>query len=88
MLLAIVASGLIVLVGVIVLASSLLAPVASFGWFAYAPLSGGVFASQGMFIVSQLTLVGAIVLVLGLIGLSLAFGYLWGRRASQQATPD
>lgn len=77
---AIVGSALVSLVGLIMLASSLLAPVSSFGWFAYSPLSGRVFPSPEIYIVSQLTVVGAIAMGIGLIGLSLVVGYLLGRR--------
>lgn len=74
---AIVGSALVSLVGLIMLASSLLAPVSS---FAYSPLSGRVFPSPEIYIVSQLTVVGAIAMGIGLIGLSLVVGYLLGRR--------
>lgn len=78
-LLAFISSGVVVLVGVAILVSSLLSSVSS-GWFVYAPLSGAVMLGPGAAIVPRSAVVGAVVLVVGLLALSLLFGYSLGRR--------
>ena len=78
-LIASIASAVIVVVGVAVVVWSLLIPV-SVGWFAYAPLSGRVLPGPGAAIVPRSALLGAVVATIGLVGLSLAIGYSIGRR--------
>jgi len=74
----IIASALVA-VGVVVLIVGLLTPVA-FGWFAYQPLSGAMFApaSSGVFL-SRTTIVGWIVVTAGCLGLA----FLLGRRSGE-----
>jgi heme/copper-type cytochrome/quinol oxidase subunit 1 len=62
------------IVGVVVLAVDSARPV-SFGWFAYAPLSDTTFRAEGLHLFSTASLVGAGVLVIGLLVLSAWLGY-------------
>lgn len=89
MLIASIASAVVALVGVAVLVWWMLTPV-SFGWFAYAPLSGRVMPGPDVAIVPWWAVLGALVATIGLVGLSLAFGYSIGRRhgAAPQRTSD
>ena len=57
----------------------LMQPV-SFGWFAYAPLSGETFSPGGVGLVSTAALVSAGVLALGVVALALWWGIRIGRR--------
>lgn len=75
-----VAASVLVVAGVIVLIVGLLAPV-SFGWFAYQPLADAalVQAGSGTY-VSSPTVVGSIVLTIGLLGLAFLAGWRAGIR--------
>ena len=53
---------------------------ASFGWFAYAPLSGAVFAPEAAAVVSTASIVGAGVVALGLAAVAFWGGYRLGVR--------
>ncbi|UKA49164.1 hypothetical protein LFT48_17250 [Arthrobacter sp. FW305-123] len=66
-----------VIVGVIVAWTN---QSASFGWFAYAPLSDKVFLADGAAMVSQGTQIGLAVTVLGLLVLAFWAGLAMGRR--------
>lgn len=66
-----------VLAGVVIAKSN---ETASFGWFAYAPLSNQTFAGGGAAFVSQGTQVGLTIAVLGLLLLAFWAGYRIGRR--------
>lgn len=65
--------------GVVVLAVDAARPV-SFGWFAYAPLSDTVFTTDGLHVLSTASLVGAVVVVIGLLLVSACLGYRRGAR--------
>ena len=65
--------------GVVVLGVASARPV-SFGWFAYAPVSDTTFTAEGVHVFSTATLVGAVVLVVGLLGLAAWLGYRRGAR--------
>lgn len=77
------AAGVVVAVGVIVVIAGLLTHV-PFGWFAYQPLANATFAPAGSGVfVSRLTIVGSVVLGLGLFGLAFLAGWHWrGSRRS------
>ena len=66
-------------VGVVVLVVASARPV-SFGWFAYAPLSDTTFTADGVNLFSTASLVGAVVLVIGLLVLAAGLGYRRGVR--------
>ncbi len=53
---------------------------ASFGWFAYAPLSNGPFSGSGMAFVTQGTQIGLAIAVVGLLALAFWAGHTLGRR--------
>lgn len=55
---------------------------ASFGWFAYAPLSSTIFIPDGVHIISTGGLVGAAVLAVGLIALAFWAGLRVAHRRS------
>jgi heme/copper-type cytochrome/quinol oxidase subunit 1 len=57
---------------------------ASFGWFAYAPLSNETFSGSGMAFVTQGTQVGLAVAVVGLLVLAFWAGHTIGRRTRSQ----
>ncbi len=67
-----------VLVGCIVAWSN---ASASFGWFAYAPLSNQPFPGNGIAFVTQGTQIGLAVAVIGLLVLAFWAGYRIGRGA-------
>lgn len=54
---------------------------ATFGWFAYAPLSNEVFTGNGIAFVSQGTQIGLAVAVTGLLVLAFWAGYRIGKNA-------
>jgi heme/copper-type cytochrome/quinol oxidase subunit 1 len=64
----------VTVIGLVVTAVAVAQPV-SFGWFATAPLSGTTFTPGGVHLVSTATLVGAAVLVVGLLLLAAWTGY-------------
>lgn len=66
-----------VLAGVVIAKSN---ETASFGWFAYAPLSEQVFIGNGVALVSQGTQLGLAVTVIGLLVLAFWAGYRTGRQ--------
>lgn len=78
-------AGVVVLVVATVQATS---EPASFGWFAYAPLSDTTFVADGLHLVSTTSLVGAGLLVVGLLALSAWFGYRLGTRGRDLETSD
>ena len=57
---------------------------ATFGWFAYAPLSNEPFTGNGLTFVTQGTQIGLAVAVIGLLVLAFWAGFRIGRRASPQ----
>lgn len=56
---------------------------ASFGWFAYAPLSNELFTGNGIALVTQGTQIGLAVAVVGLLVLAFWAGYRIGKRAGR-----
>jgi len=74
-----VAAVVAVVAGVVVVAVGLAQPASS-QWFAYAPLSGETVRFTGAHLLSNTTLVGAGVLVAGLVALAFALGVRAGRR--------
>jgi heme/copper-type cytochrome/quinol oxidase subunit 1 len=72
-------SGVLVVGGVVLVAVSSQTP-ASFGWFAYQPMSGSLFAPGGFVVLTQPAIVGAFVAGVGVVGLSAATGFMVGRR--------
>ncbi|KQO47678.1 hypothetical protein ASG28_09515 [Frigoribacterium sp. Leaf415] len=69
----------VLVVGVVVLAIAGAQPV-SFGWFAYAPLSDTTFTAEGVHVFSTASLVGAVIVVIGLLVLAAWLGYRRGVR--------
>jgi heme/copper-type cytochrome/quinol oxidase subunit 1 len=77
-------AGVLSLTGVVVLIVGLLTPV-TFGWFAYQPLADATFTPGGNDVVlSRVTIVGSIVLTMGL----LALAFLAGLRAGAKRSPE
>lgn len=77
---ALILAGVAAVAGAIVLILALLTPLppsASFGWFAYAPLSDTVFLPSDVIALPTWALVGVGLLVVGLVALS----YMIGRRS-------
>ena len=76
-------AGILVVTGVVVLVVGLLTPV-TFGWFSYQPLADATFTpgGSGVFL-SRATIIGSIVLMIGL----LALAFLVGWRAGVKRTP-
>jgi heme/copper-type cytochrome/quinol oxidase subunit 1 len=62
---------------------------ASFGWFAYAPLSGTTFFPPGG-LLSPRSQIGMVLFVVGLVLLAFGAGWMLGQRqaASQRRLPD
>ncbi|MDO9396427.1 MAG: hypothetical protein Q7T71_07780 [Herbiconiux sp.] len=62
----------------------------SFGWFAYAPLSGTTFTPEGIHVVTTAQIVGFAVLGAGLVALAFWLGLTLGRRtaAAERPTSD
>lgn len=73
-----IAGGIVALIGMIALLIP--APAASFGWFAYQPMSRSIFLPS-LSVLSPTTLWGALALGLGLIVVAFSAGVLIGRRA-------
>ena len=59
------------------------APV-SFGWTAYAPLSGESFSFSGMYPVTPERALGIVLAILGLLLVVGMLGWILGRRAAQR----
>jgi heme/copper-type cytochrome/quinol oxidase subunit 1 len=77
-----VVAGIVAMAGLVVVIVGLITPVtASFGWFAYQPLADATFlpVESGVF-VSRVTLIGCIVLTIGL----LTVAFLAGRRSARR----
>jgi heme/copper-type cytochrome/quinol oxidase subunit 1 len=77
-----VVAGIVAMAGLVVVIVGLITPVtASFGWFAYQPLADATFlpVASGVF-VSRATVIGSIVLTIGLLG----FAFLAGRRSARR----
>jgi hypothetical protein len=75
-----VVAGVLVLAGMTALVVGVLTPV-SFGWFAYAPLSGSTLVPTGDgVLMSRATIIGSIALALGLIVLAFLAGRNMRRR--------
>jgi heme/copper-type cytochrome/quinol oxidase subunit 1 len=67
-------AGFLALTGVVVLIVGVLTP-ATYGWFAYQPLADASFTPGGSGVVlSRLTIIGSIVLTMGLIALAFLAG--------------
>lgn len=77
---ALIVSGMFVIGGAVLLLVSNQAP-ASFGWFAYQPMTNSLFMPGSLVVLTPSALMGAAVAVLGLLGLTAVSGYLLGRRA-------
>jgi heme/copper-type cytochrome/quinol oxidase subunit 1 len=65
--------------GIVVVALATAQP-ATFGWFAYAPLSDTTFTAAGLHVFSTATLVGAGLVIVGLLVLAAWCGYRRGVR--------
>ncbi len=76
--LALLVSGILIAGGAILFISATQAS-ASFGWFAYQPLSGAVFMSPDLILLTPLAAVGIGIGVVGLTGLALLVGFVIGR---------
>lgn len=72
-------SGVLVAGGVVLVAVSSQTP-ASFGWFAYQPMSDSLFVPGGFVVLTQPAIVGVVVTGVGVVGLSAATGFMVGRR--------
>jgi len=84
----------LVVAGVLVFAAANRGP-ADFGWAAYAPLQetqtsyvNGVVFSEGSVLWTRQHLLGAGLLVLGLLVLTAILAWLLGRRAGRRTTPS
>ena len=76
------AAGVLVLTGVVVLIVGLLTPV-TYGWFAYQPLSDATFTPGGSDVVlSRVTIIGSVVLTVGLLALAFLAGWRAGAKRS------
>ena len=73
-------SGLLVLGGVALFIANSPTSTASFGWFAYQPLSGAAFFPGSLIVLTQPSAVGIAIGVAGLVGLGVIAGFLLGRR--------
>jgi heme/copper-type cytochrome/quinol oxidase subunit 1 len=81
-----VAAGVLVGAGAIAILVGVFSPAAtaSFGWFAYQPLSGATFVPGGTSVVlSRVTAVGFTLATIGLIGLAFLTGRVAGRRSRE-----
>ena len=76
------AAAVLVIAGVIVLIETMTRPVASFGWFAYAPLSDTTYSPGTSGATLAITAGGMLLLIIGL----LVTGFLAGRRAALRGT--
>ncbi|GAA4343122.1 hypothetical protein [Microbacterium rhizosphaerae] len=75
-----VAAGALSVAGVVTLALGLATPV-SFGWFAYQPLADATFTPTGTgVVVSRATVIGFVLLTIGLVGLAFLGGLRAGKR--------
>jgi hypothetical protein len=68
-----------VMVGVVVFVIATAQPI-TFSAFAYAPVSDATFSVQGVHVFSTASLVGAVVIVAGLLAVAAWFGYRQGLR--------
>ncbi|TQK20546.1 hypothetical protein FBY40_3083 [Microbacterium sp. SLBN-154] len=73
-------SGLLVLGGVILYVAGSSAGMASFGWFAYQPISGAAFFPSSLVVLTPLTAAGVAIAIAGLLGFGVIAGFLLGRR--------
>jgi len=73
------AGSVAVIVGVVMFVIAAAQPI-TFSGSAYAPVSGATFSVQGVHVFSTVSLVGATVIVAGLLVLAAWFGYRQGRR--------
>lgn len=73
-----VAAAAAIVAGVVVMVAST-PQSASFGWFAYAPLSSMVFSPAGAVVIGWGTIAGAAVVVLGIAGLAFWAGWMLAR---------
>jgi heme/copper-type cytochrome/quinol oxidase subunit 1 len=81
MLIALAGAAVLVVGGVVtLLIAGVARPAASFGWFAYQPLAGSVFAPGGGLLLTTPFLIGAAAVVLGFVVLAGAVGFALGRR--------
>ncbi len=80
-----IASGLLLLGGVIMFVAASPTGTASFGWFAYQPLAGAAFFPGSLVVMTPLMAAAAAIGVAGLVGLGAIAGYVLGRR--QHAAP-
>lgn len=81
-------AGVAFAVGVVVLAAGLLSPV-TFGWFAYQPLAGDAFVPlDGGAFVSRTTIIGWVILVIGLIAVAFLAGWSVAGRRREASSSD
>jgi heme/copper-type cytochrome/quinol oxidase subunit 1 len=67
-------AGVVVGIGAVVLIIGLLTP-ATFGWFAYQPLAEATFVPGGGVFLSHTTIVGLVVLMIGLLSVAFLAGW-------------
>ena len=81
-------AGVLVLTGAVVLIVGLLTPV-SYGWFAYQPLADAAFTPGGGDVVlSRVTIIGSILLTMGLLALAFLAGWRTGAKRSPLGNSD
>ena len=78
-----VTAGILALIGLVVLIVGLLRPV-TYGWFAYQPLADATFTpgATGVFF-SRVTIVGCVILTIGLIALAFLAGWQAGAKRAR-----
>ncbi|MET0780253.1 MAG: hypothetical protein ABWZ16_01870 [Microbacterium sp.] len=76
-------AGVLVLTGAVVLIVGLLTPV-TYGWFAYQPLADATFTPGGNDVVlSRVTIIGSIVVTIGVLALAFLAGLRVGAKRSR-----
>ena len=76
---ALILSSVLVAGGVWLVAVSSQTPT-TFGWFASQPMSDSLFVPGGFVVLTQPAIVGVVVTGVGIVGLSAATGFVFGRR--------
>ena len=77
-------AGVLVLTGVVVLIVGLLTPV-TYGWFAYQPLADATFTpGSNEVVLSRVSIIGSIVLTMGLLALAFLAGLRAGAKGSRR----
>ena len=86
---ALIAGVLLTVAGVVIVLVSLVGSTAtaSFGWFAYAPLANAVFVPGDLLMLSRITLLGVVLLLVGLLAVSFLVGLHVGSRRRADESP-